>query len=77
MDESEDILLKNKDKLIKSIRLIGVIFFVIGFIFLLFEAGKLSASIFCIMGLFQIFAAPRVLEWVVQMRNRGIDKNGE
>jgi len=70
MNESEDSFLKNKPTLIKTIRLIGGFFVLMGGALFLFEHIFISAIIFVVIGIFQIFAAPRVLEWIIQVRNR-------
>lgn len=72
MNESEDSFLKNKDMLIKTIRFIGGFFLLIGVALFLFEHIIISAIIFAVIGIFQIVAAPRVLEWIIQVRNRDI-----
>ena len=77
MDESEDNFKNNKDKLIKTIRLLGGFMLAIGCIFIISGDLNVPAFIFSVMGLFQIFAAPRVLEWIINMRDRGHGKDGE
>ena len=77
MDESQDSFKNNKDKLIKTIRILGGFMLVVGFIFIISGDLNLPAFIFAVMGLFQIFAAPRVLEWIINMRDRGQGKDGE
>lgn len=72
MNESEDSFLKNKVILIKTIRLVGGFFVLIGVALFLFEHVVTSAIIFALIGVFQILAAPRVLEWIIQVRNRDI-----
>lgn len=75
MDESNDNLFKNREVLIKTIRLIGVVFLLIGGALFFLNNIIISAVIFMGIGIFQITSAPRVLEWIIQVRNRDIKKD--
>lgn len=75
MAESEDDLFKNRDAPIKTIRLIGCILLLISLVLFFFDNNIITVVVFSLIGLFQIFAAPRVLEWIIQFRNRDLKKD--
>jgi len=70
MQSPENDFTKNKDQIIRVIRMMGAVLLILGLSMMFIYNEQIVGFALTIMGIIEIVATPRVLEWLTAVRQR-------
>jgi len=74
MQSPENDFTKNKDQIIRVIRMMGAVLLILGLSMMFIYNEQIVGFALTIMGIIEIVATPRVLEWLVSVRQRELQQ---
>jgi len=74
MQSPENDFTKNKDQIIRVIRMMGAVLLILGLSMMFIYNEQIVGFALTIMGIIEIVATPRVLEWLISVRQRELQQ---
>jgi len=74
MQSPENDFTKNKDQIIRVIRMMGAVLLILGLSMMFIYNEQIVGAALTIMGIIEIVATPRVLEWLISVRQRELQQ---